>query len=182
MAQAPCRHESPVPSKSRALSLLGLVFILFGKAEGDSTPRILALRTACDISDDNVSIKNLFCGGSSHCQDAILDLAESLNDSGAPRDVIFSAFSSGCPLPTYEPTTQSPERQANQVPTVKENLKAGVLAVENSGARPQGAIQDGGISGSWADDGRSIVDVVRRLQASLTEVTKMPGIACSNCW
>ena len=171
MAPAPCRHESLVRSKLRELSRLALVFILFRKAEGDSTSRILTLRTACGTSDDNVSMGTLFCGGPRHCQEAILDLAETLDDSGAPRYVIFSAFSSGCPLPTYEPTTQSPGRQANQVPNVKENLKAGVLGVENSGARPKGAIHDGGISGSWAEDGRSIVDVMRRLQASLTEVT-----------
>jgi hypothetical protein len=171
MAPAPCHScYSLLPSKSRGRCLLGLASILFGKAEGDSAARFLALRTACGISDDSVPVTTLFCGGTSHCQDAIVDLAEKLDDYGLPRNEVFSAFSSGCPLPTYEPTTQSPGSQANQLPANTELPTAGALVSETSGGRPPTAVNDGGTSGGWADDGRSIVEMVRRLQASLTEV------------
>ena len=177
MAPAPCTCSySPRRSRSRGLSLLGLAFVLFGKADGGSTSRILALRTACGISDDSVSVSSLFCGGTSHCQDAILDLAETLDDSGAPRYIIFSAYSSGCPLPTYEPTRQSSGARSNQLPTEDETSKGGAFGRETSSARQQSAVDDGGIIGSWAADSRSIVELVRRLQASLTEVTHMPDL------
>jgi hypothetical protein len=175
MAPAPYRCFFPLPSKSRERCFLGLAFILFAKAEGNGAARIHALRTACGISDDSVSVTTLFCGGISHCQDAILDLAETLDDSALPRNEVFSAFSSGCHLPTYEPTTQSPDSRVNQLPTNTGIPTAGALVSETSGGRLRRTVNDGGISGGWADNGRSIFEMVRRLQASLTEVTKMPG-------